>query len=115
MFFSQVRFETGVVFPLSPKAVYKPKAATSPSPGSGRKKKGRPRVIRDIEDTDAADVVDVVDIVDVADAVNGDAGAGEDITTRLLTASTTKSKSSRASRGSFKTPSKSIQVIFFSS
>ena len=114
MFFSQVRFETGVVFPLSPKAVYKPKAATSPSPGSGRKKKGRPRVIRDIEDVDAADVVDVVDIVDVADAVNGDAGAGEDIT-RLLTASTTKSKSSRASRGSFKTPSKSIQVLFFSS
>ena len=113
MFFSQVRFETGVVFPLSPKAVYKPKAATSPSPGSGRKKKGRPRAIRDIED--AADVVDVVDIVDVADAVNGDAGAGEDITTRLLTASTTKSKSSRASRGSFKTPSKSIQVLFFSS
>ena len=112
MFFSQVRFETGVVFPLSPKAVYKPKAATSPSPGSGRKKKGRPRVIRDIEDVDA---VDVVDIVDVADAVNGDAGAGEDITTRLLTASTTKSKSSRASRGSFKTPSKSIQVLFFSS
>ena len=112
MFFSQVRFETGVVFPLSPKAVYKPKAATSPSPGSGRKKKGRPRIIKDIED---ADVVDVVDIVDVADAVNGDAGAGEDITTRLLTASTTKSKSSRASRGSFKTPSKSIQVIFFSS
>ena len=55
MFFSQVRFETGVVFPLSPKAVYKPKAATSPSPGSGRKKKGRPRVIRDIEDADAAD------------------------------------------------------------
>ena len=100
------------MFPLSPKAVYKPKAATSPSPGSGRKKKGRPRVIRDIEDADA---VDVVDIVDVADAVNGDAGAGEDITTRLLTASTTKSKSSRASRGSFKTPSKSIQVLFFSS
>ena len=94
------------MFPLSPKAVYKPKAVTSPSPGSGRKKKGRPRVIRDIEDADAAeDAVDVVDIVDVADAVNGDAGEGEDITTRLLT---TKSKSSRASRGSFKTPSKFV-------
>ena len=102
------------MFPLSPKAVYKPKAATSPSPGSGRKKKGRPRVIRDIEDADAAeDAVDVVDIVDVADAVNGDAGEGEDITTRLLTASTTKPKSSRASRGSFKTPSKFVTCLIF--